>query len=88
MLKDKQNCSYNGGGDAKPLKTWPYFSFIKYRVFNVKSTFGFSALHLNGMHRVKNLATKSFHQKLGGNLKQLYFWNCMRSGGRVCRPLP
>ena len=30
MLKDEQNCSFNGGGDAKPLKTWSEFSSIQY----------------------------------------------------------
>ena len=28
MLKDEQNCSYNDGEDAKPLKTWSDFSSI------------------------------------------------------------
>ena len=30
MLKDEQNCSYNGGGDAKPLKIWSDFSSMQY----------------------------------------------------------
>ena len=32
MLKDEQNCSYNGGGYAMPLKTWSDFSSIQYFV--------------------------------------------------------
>ena len=32
MLKDEQNCSYNGGGDARPLKIWSDFSSIQYVV--------------------------------------------------------
>ena len=31
MLKDEQNCSHNGGGDANPLKTWSDFSSIQYK---------------------------------------------------------
>ena len=30
MLKGEQNCSYNGGEDAKPLKTWSDFLSIQY----------------------------------------------------------
>ena len=29
MLKDEQNRSYNGGGDAKLLKTWSDFSSLR-----------------------------------------------------------
>ena len=31
MLKDDQNCSYVGGVDTRPLKTWSYFSLLKYK---------------------------------------------------------
>ena len=31
MLKDTQECSYNNGGYARPLKTWSYFLLIQYR---------------------------------------------------------
>ena len=30
MLKDDSNFSYNGGGDANPLKIWSEFSSIQY----------------------------------------------------------
>ena len=30
MLKDEQNRSYNGGGDAIPLKIWSDFSSLQY----------------------------------------------------------
>ena len=30
MLKDEQDCSYNGGGDARPLKTWLDLSSAQY----------------------------------------------------------
>ena len=30
MLEDEQKCSYNGGGDVNPLKTWLDFSYIQY----------------------------------------------------------
>ena len=30
MLKDEQNCFYNGGGEARPLKIWSDFSSIQY----------------------------------------------------------
>ena len=33
MLKDEQDCSYNGGGAASPLKTRSDFSYIhNYRI--------------------------------------------------------
>ena len=32
MVKDEQNCSYNGGGDAIPLKIWSDFSSIQYKM--------------------------------------------------------
>ena len=36
MLKDKQYCSYNGGGDASPLQTLSEFSSVQYDVGTVK----------------------------------------------------
>ena len=30
MIKDEKNRSYNGGGDAMPLKIWSDFSSIQY----------------------------------------------------------
>ena len=30
MLKDEQDFSYGGGGDASPLKTWSDFSSVQY----------------------------------------------------------
>ena len=30
MLKDEQDCSYNGGGDARPLRSWSDFSTLQY----------------------------------------------------------
>ena len=36
MLKDEQNRSYNGGGDAIPLKIWSDFSSLQYIVFQFK----------------------------------------------------
>ena len=30
MLKYDQDCSYNGGGDAKPLRSWSDFSTMQY----------------------------------------------------------
>ena len=30
MIKDEQNCFYNGSVDAKPLETWSYSSSIQY----------------------------------------------------------
>ena len=30
MLKDEQDCSYNGGGVLRPLKTWSEFSTGQY----------------------------------------------------------
>ena len=30
MLKDEQDCSHNRGGDARPQKSWSYFSTIQY----------------------------------------------------------
>ena len=35
MLKDEQNRSYNGGGDARPLKIWSDFSSIQYRNISI-----------------------------------------------------
>ena len=36
MLKDEQDCSYNGGGDARPLKTWLDFSSARYCIAKEK----------------------------------------------------
>ena len=36
MLKDDQDYSYNGGGDAKPQKTWSDFSTMQYMKFGGK----------------------------------------------------
>ena len=30
MLKDEEDFSYNGGGDARPMKTWSDFSSAPY----------------------------------------------------------
>ena len=32
MLKDEQDCSYNGGGDARPLRSWSDFPTIQYSI--------------------------------------------------------
>ena len=44
-----------------------------HQVFDVKSTFGLFAYHRNGMYRIKQIAIKSFHQKLGREKNRYVF---------------
>ena len=39
MLKDEQDLSHNGGGDARPLKTWSEFSTMQYDL-NYDNSYG------------------------------------------------
>ena len=48
MLKDEQDCCYNGGGDARPLKTWSYFSSATRRSSDLELSPGIERKKQNG----------------------------------------